>query len=291
MPISAILQLEALTPGKIDQFTGRDVHAAWFARWRATDPAIGDWLHTQSQDPPFSLSPLMGIPNPGRGGCPIRPGQSAWLRVTCLSEPLEGQFKTIWLSGLESTGRFELPAERREAGKEIAALAWKVKVIHLEQQAHPWAATLSYEELSGRRLMDPNPPAQWQLEFATPTSFNSGRGAGGKDKYLPFPMPESLVKSWLRRWQVSAPVAFPEEELIQSAHNNLVVSSYRLHSLPVREGERLRVGCVGRLTLRALDMPPYLRAAVDVLAAYSFFCGSGSHTAQGMGQTRLIGSR
>jgi len=141
---------------------------------------------------------------------------------------------------------------------------------------------LSYEELSRHHLMNPNPPRQWRLEFLTPTTFH------GKKTHLPFPLPESLINSWLRRWQAFSPIALAEDEVLQWARSNLAVSSYRLHTLPAREGERLRVGCVGTLTLRALDMPPYLRAAIDLLAHYAFYCGSGAHTAQGLGQTRCV---
>ena len=170
-------------------------------------------------------------------------------------------------------------------------LQWKVNAILQDDKSHPWVASLPYEDLARTHLMNSNPPRQWQVEFTTPTTFNTGRTTEGRDHHLPFPLPESLLKSWLRRWQAFAPIALPEEELLDWVRSNLAVSAYRLHTLPVREAGHLRMGCVGCLTLRALDMPPYLRAAVDLLAAYSFYCGSGGHTAQGMGQTRLVGSR
>ena len=59
----------------------------------------------------------------------------------------------------------------------------------------------------------------------------------------------------------------PDEELGQWARSNLAVSSYRLNTLPAREGDRLRVGCVGTLTLRAMDMPPEIDALFQVAPA------------------------
>jgi CRISPR-associated endoribonuclease Cas6 len=280
MPLSAVLQLESLAPGRFDGFTGRGVHGFWFKRWAEVDPLTAGRLHSQSQDTPFTLSPLLGLPA-RRGVTSLQAGQAAWLRITCLETRLENTFREKWLEGLEKAGPLELPE----------GVTWQVRAVALEAGSHPWAAAVPYEELSRLHLVNPNPPRQWRLEFFTPTAFNSGRTSAGRDHHLPFPLPESLVKSWLRRWQAFAPIALPEEELLAWARLNLAVSAYRLHSLPVREGEHLRVGGVGWLSLRALDMPPYLRAAVDLLAAYAFFCGSGAHTTQGMGQTRLVESR
>lgn len=291
MPLSAVIHLECLTPGRIGQFTGRGVHGLWFKRWGSVDPALASQLHSETQEAPFTLSPLMGLPPARRGENMIQVGQPAWLRITCLSEALATALIEKWLAGLEQDFTLEIPPARQDGGQEFPGVGWKVSGVSLENGLHPFAARIPYEELAHQRLMASNPPHQWRLEFLTPTAFNTGRTNGGKDNHLPFPLPESLVKSWLRRWQAFAPLALPQEELLTWARSNLAVSAYRLQTQPAREGERLRVGCVGQMTLRALDMPPYLRAAVDLLAGYSFYCGSGSHTAQGMGQTRLLGSR
>ena len=102
MPLSLVLQLESLSSGRIDQFTGRGVHGFWFQRWREVDPATGDRLHQESQESPFTLSPLMGLPRPRKDGLPIQPGQSAWLRITCLSADLAQAVQAKWLDGLQS---------------------------------------------------------------------------------------------------------------------------------------------------------------------------------------------
>ena len=114
-----------------------------------------------------------------------------------------------------------------------------------------------------------------------------------EDRAASYPFSIAILGGWTsqdRRWQSLRRSCIAAEEMMEWMRNNLAVSSYSLRTVPAREGERLRVGCVGTLSLRALDMPPYLRAAVDLLAAYSFYCGSGSHTAQGLGQTRCIGA-
>jgi CRISPR-associated endoribonuclease Cas6 len=293
MPLSTVIHLESIAPGQLDGFTGRGVHGFWFSRWHAVDPALGDQLHNESQEAPFTLSPLMGLARPRRGEVAIQAGQPAWLRITCLTDSLAEAFTGKWLPTLFPGCEVEIPQACQEGEQTIPGVRWKVTGISLDSQSPPFAsvqggpfaAQISYDELSRQHLMDPNPPRGWQLEFLTPTTFH------GKTTHLPFPLPESLVNSWLRRWQAFAPIALPEDELLTWARSNLAVSAYSLRTLPAREGERLRVGCVGSLSLRALDIPPYLRAAVDLLAAYSLYCGSGSHTAQGMGQTQLVSDK
>lgn len=294
MPLSAVIELEALEDARLDSFTGRGVHGFWFGHWHNVDPAYGDALHASSQEAPFTLSPLMFLsPGKGRGessragdGKFVKAGEKAWFRFTTLTDDLTKASRSKWLAGLKIGSRIEVPSERKVGDQVIPGAGWKVTGAVESSGAHPLAGEAGFEELSRRHLMNPNPPRQWRLDFLTPTTFNSGRTSSGKDNHLPFPLPESLVGSWLRRWQAFSPLALPKEEIAQWARANLVVSSFRLNTAPAREGERLRVGCMGWLTLRALDMPPYLRAAVDLLAAFAFYCGSGAHTAQGLGQTR-----
>ena len=102
MPLSTVIHLESLAPGQVDQFTGRGVHGLWFAQWARVDPALGDQLHSESQEAPFTLSPLMGLPR--KRSVTIASGQSAWLRVTCMSDSLAEAFTDKWLKSLETAG-------------------------------------------------------------------------------------------------------------------------------------------------------------------------------------------
>lgn len=274
MLLSILIHLEAQGEGRLDQFTGRGVHGFWFNRWREVDAALGDELHASSNTQPFTLSPLMGLPRGSRGTVQLKPGTAARFRITTLTDASSEAVRTKWLEGLEGKAEAFIPQPR----DEDPGVPWKVTRAEVE-------AEVSYEALSKVHLMNSVPPREWRLDFLTPTTFHGTNG------HLPFPLPDSLVNSWMRRWNAFAPIALPKEELLEWSRGKLVVSSYTLRTLPAREGERLRVGCAGRLTLRALEMPPYLRAAIDLLAHYASFCGSGSHTAQGMGQTRLVERR
>lgn len=283
MPLSVVVKLEALEDGELDMFTGRGVHGLWFETWRTADPALGDRLHQDGQEMPFTLSPLMGLPEGRQWAARVKAGAPAWFRVTALSEELEEAVRGRWLPALQAGGEVFIPAGQEAQGQRFGALRWKVTGYVM--RAGGWDGLAAEEDclaMARRTLMAAVPPRQWRLEFLTPTTFH------GKSGHLPFPLPDSLVGSWMRRWQAFAPLALPGE-LLEWARGSLAVSAYNLQTRPAREGSRLRVGCVGRLTLRALEMPPYLRACVDLLAQYALYCGSGSHTTQGMGQTRLVG--
>ena len=132
--------------------------------------------------------------------------------------------------------------------------------------------------------MASSPPERWRLSFATPTSFH---GVGG---HFPFPLPDVLLRSWLRRWQAFGPVLLPGD-LPERGREGVAVSAYTLKTVPVRDRRRVMIGFIGQMTLRALKMTPGERAAVDLLMAYAFWAGSGHHTTQGMGLTRLLPER
>jgi CRISPR-associated endoribonuclease Cas6 len=278
MPLSVALQLECTADATLDQFTGRGVHGFWFRHWKEVDPVFASELHNDTQVAPFSLSPLMALPRPGRlGVVSIPAGHRAQVVIGALTDGLSEAMRSRWLPGLKPGQSIEIPSERVEEEQVFPGIAWRIADISIEE--------CSYQELSRTHLMNSNPPRQWEIELLTPTTFH------GKVTHLPFPLPESLVGSWLRRWQAFAPIALPEEEVAHWARTHLAISSYNLRTLPAREGDRLRVGCVGKLSLRALEMPPYLRAALDLLVSYARFCGSGAHTAQGLGQTRRVARR
>jgi CRISPR-associated endoribonuclease Cas6 len=267
MLTSLIIAIEAAEKGIINGGTSRAVHGFWYGHWGEVDPEMADQIHQNPETPPFTLSPLMDLPYPSHGKIHVKKGQKAWFRVVSLSETLSRPLVEDWASELPGT-------------VALAGLDWQVAGWTITDEDHPWAGQVSYQALGEKHLFSTQPPRSWNVKFVTPTSF---RGIVG---HLPFPLPDSLVSSWLRRWQAFAPLGLPED-LPDYVREHMVVSSYRLKTIPVRHGKRLTVGCVGDYKLHALDLPPAYRAAVDLLAHYAFYVGSGHRTTQGMGMTRL----
>jgi CRISPR-associated endoribonuclease Cas6 len=267
MPTSAIIQLRASEAGRVPASNGAAVHGLWFHHWHQVEPAIAEALHHPNGVQPFTLSPLMGLPRPNGGSVRVPEGAVAWFRVATLTPRLSSALESAWLPGLPATIR-------------IGGLPWRVEGAAVDG-AHPWAGQADPRALAESRLLASSPPRQWTLEFATPTAF---RGICG---HLPFPLPDSLVGSWLRRWEAFGPVRLPVD-LKERVREGLAVSAFELKTLPVLDKGGLIIGSVGRMRLRALRLTPGERAAVDLLAHYAFWVGSGHHTTQGLGMTRLL---
>jgi CRISPR-associated endoribonuclease Cas6 len=98
-------------------------------------------------------------------------------------------------------------------------------------------------------------------------------------------LPELVFDSWLQRWNALAPLSLPQE-VKTFAQGHLVLSRYQLHTRPVRFGESLYIGFVGRCSFRVLLDDPYWLRLAHLLAAFSFFSGTGHKTTIGLGQTR-----
>jgi CRISPR-associated endoribonuclease Cas6 len=270
MLLAAVIEVEALEHGQLPVATGRLVHGLWFHHWSTCQPEVADELHAE-QSQPFTVSPLMGLALPRHGKITVAAGTRAWFRVTALADKLSTQTAEVWLPTLPQTVR-------------LGPIQWRVIGATADPKAHPWAGWGDPQALAGSALMGHSPPRTWAFEFLTPTTFHGEQG------HLPFPMPYALLGSWLRSWQTFGPVPLPAD-LSEAARSGLVISAYELKTVPVRDRKRLIIGCVGDLHLRALEMAPLERASVDLLARYAFWAGSGHHTPQGFGLTRLVRSK
>jgi len=266
MIVAAVVHLEALEEGAIHRPTGRDVHGLWFEQWRRVDPHLADRLHAGSGPRPFTLSPLIGLPRPRRGAVAVETGRRAWFRITALSDDLSARLEDEWRRCLPEV-------------VVLGGLRWRVVGATVDEEKHPWAGWAELQRLAEERLLNRSPPDAWQVTLSTPTAFHGAEG------HIPFPLPNLLLGSWLRRWQAFGPVRLPSD-LVERARTGLVVSAYALKTVPLQDGRRITIGCVGNVTLRAPRMKPGERAALDLLAAYAFWCGSGHRTTQGMGMTR-----
>jgi CRISPR-associated endoribonuclease Cas6 len=266
MLLSAVVTLQAIETGAFQADTGRVVHGLWFHHWKSVNPTIADRLHGSGGAQPFTLSPLMDLPQPHHNRISVKSGERAWFRVTALTKELAVLLDEEWLAGLPS----ELT---------LGGLGWQVTRIATE--GHPWAARADMQSLAEARLLASRPPDRWKLHFATPTAFHGEAG------HFPFPLPNVLVGSWLRRWREFGPVELPDD-LPERIRRGMVVSAYELKTLPLRDRRRVMIGSVGQMTMQALKLSPGERAAVDLLVSYAFWAGSGHRTTQGMGMTRLL---
>jgi CRISPR-associated endoribonuclease Cas6 len=142
----------------------------------------------------------------------------------------------------------------------------------------------SYEALYQTLVAtEPQAPTRFELKFLTPTAFSQGR------VHIPLPVPMSLFRSWLERWNHFAPVYLGSDELIGYLGESIVLARHRLQSqiFPVHTGRI--TGFTGEITLQVLSrIDPLIANVTDLLVQYSNFSGTGMKTRLGMGSTQLI---
>ncbi len=281
MLLAAVVYLEALSSGVLTTDTGPAVQGLWFARWKELDAALATAIHSRDGDatpPPYTLSPLLGLPLPRQARVDVATGARAWLRITVLDPALTPEVLNRWLPNLPE---FELPTD--------SGLFWAARGFAARHQEHPWAAQVDQGALVRQSLLTSPAPCRWMLEFARPTTFRSG------EVDLPFPLPELLVRSWMDRWQTYGLVPLPKD-LPERVRDGIMVSRYELRTACVPASTHSAVGFVGQMSLEAAlrmrkqerVLTNEERSAVDLLCHYAFFAGTGRRTAQGMGMTQLL---
>lgn len=284
MPAAYILYLEAQHDGAIYGATGQHAAGLWLNSRRGPDPELGDALHDERPLRQFTVSPLLGLTNVRHGVTRVATGDEARVRLTILDESIRPR--------LPEDGRLGLPDEVTCGG-----VAWRVRGVSHDPADHPGAGLSSYAELRDRHRHG-DAPGRWALAFESPTAFHLQDGA-----VMPFPLPGLLVAGWLNRWNEYSPCPLLEADdspggFLARVEAGLRVSRYRLKTVSFRfrhpgpDGRRTRevpqIGCVGDLALDGSALAAADRAAVASLVDFAFYCGSGHHTAMGMGQTRII---
>lgn len=186
------------------------------------------------------------------------------------------QFYTLTASGLSGTTSKLVAA--LDLGQEIECAGGQFVVCERSQQ------NTTYEALYQQHVAnEPNPQYRHQLKFITPTAFSQRR------LYLPLPVPELMLRSWLTSWNEFAPIYLGGDELISYLNEVVAISRHRLQttSMPVHKG--WVIGFTGEVTLTLLKRTDALLAqVVALLTAYSEFCGTGIKSRLGMGQTKVI---
>lgn len=284
MPLAAVLYLRALHDGALYGATGQHAAGFWLNSWRELDAKVGDTLHDDRPLRQFTVSPLLGLTRVRRGVTLVTAGDEARLRLTALDDREQVGLLTDWL--------LHLPAEGT-----IGGVGWRFAGLALAPADHPGAGVATYGALRDRYRGE-SPPDRWGIAFESATAFHLQ-----DDRILPFPLPDLLVAGWLNRWNEYSPCPLlasgdSTADFLRRVEAGLRVSAYRLKTVSFRfrhegpDGRRTQevpqIGCVGELTLDGAALAPADRAAVSTLVDFAFYCGSGHHTAMGMGQTRIV---
>lgn len=251
MPTHYTFILDASIVGELPPYPGRALHGLcydWIARG---DADLAEQLHTMTGPAPFTVALL-----PARRASP--PRLSLALLDDTLCPAVEaGIAQTPEITVLDQT--FALPA----AGPDMQRVSY----------------TSLAASVRGERRM--------RLRFVTPTSFHI------RNMHQPLPIPVSSYQSWLRHWNVFA----PEELHINVAVLDLVVehvavARYRLHTKLAELGNNRKmvgfIGTVDYLILQPGKLGDDWIGAINLLANYAPYCGTGHKTTQGMGKTERL---
>lgn len=251
-----VVQLGAASKKVIPASLGRAIHAQVMNWLSLGDAETADSIH-RSQDAPFSLSGLRGY---RRQGC-TQPGDDFIFRISLL----DGALINPLLRGIEQWGNKPL---------SLGDCPFVIRSVYSLPGTHPLAHASDYTILANT----PKVSGDITLNFLSPTSFKQVQAI------QPFPLPELVFGSLLRRWNAFAPA----EQKFSTVEWKGLVCAFELktHALKLEGGAE--IGAEGWVRYRFPD-PEQARVAT-VLARYAFFAGVGRKTAMGMGQTCLVNS-
>ncbi|NJM60705.1 MAG: CRISPR system precrRNA processing endoribonuclease RAMP protein Cas6 [Oscillatoriales cyanobacterium RU_3_3] len=154
----------------------------------------------------------------------------------------------------------------QDIGREIALAG----VVCRLEDSTDIARSSSYQILA-----ESPPQKSIELEFLSPTSFKQIKTV------QPFPLPELVFGSLLRRWNAFAPelLQFPAVEW------SAVTASFELQTRALKMKGGAEIGAVGWVKYQFSDAEQAKIAAV--LAQFAAFSGVGRKVSMGMGQVKL----
>ena len=280
MPHSLVLNFSPASPIPPGFTAGKNIHGLFLNLVSAVDAELGDRMHQNQANKPFTLSPLQ------RGTVqslqwkhlkPIGPGTLCWWRVSLLDDRLFGQLSQLWLN-LNP----DRPWHLGPANLHITS------ILGTPQSTQPWANFCDYAQLyeqastTHRRLT---------LQFFTPTAFRQGK----YDSSLP--TAERVFGSLLRRWNYYSGIEFPKEivGVVQDSSFDVrteVASDPRgqfQHTGAKTNPCNSFTGCVGRVTFQLLGkVDSTTIQQLNALADFALYAGVGRKTPMGMGMGRRM---
>jgi CRISPR-associated endoribonuclease Cas6 len=255
MPVTAIINLRALSKGKLSRSFHCLMHPVFLDRISKTDEKFGKTLHDAGIMPPFSISPVMNIEKQ------VVINESYWVRIGILNEELEEMFflsteKGVWREPIQLESHFF----------EVEEIVWG------NPDGFEWSGRNSYSDMIHNSVTC----RKISVFALSPMSFKKG------DLHYPLPEPSLLFGNLLRRWNQFSKIGLPEDYDfgdVSFAHFNIQTQPYAL-----RKGGTV-LGATGKMTFIFQNEISQLCHA---LLQFAFFSGIGVKTTQGMGMCRIV---
>ena len=264
-------------PARIPAEQGAAIYAWTLRRIETVDASLSRALHDSDGLKPLTTSTLQDTGPRDRGMVRLVPQRTYSLRLTTLDETVGRAL----LAGLRQ-------ADPAATCLELGGACLRIQRVMLTHSEHAWAAATRYAELLEQHtLSGGHLPDTLTLQFHSPTLFR----INGQDQ--PLCHPAWVFGSYLRQWQAFAPLELPSD-LGDYIQQGVTLGRFELSSgyVPVEQGHKGgHVGFMGRATFRLRIRDTYYMRLVHLLAAYSFWCGTGYRTTVGLGQTSLLPAR
>lgn len=224
-------------------------------------------LHTGSELRPFTASDLAGHNRYGR----VLPHRTYAIRLTSLTAPLSSALLKAATEGDLRLG-------------ETLVLT-NAEFMLVSDIAFPREAiTTRYRDLAlACQPSERKEASEIRLWLASPTTFKRD------DKQMPFPLPDLLFGSLLRKWNAFCPPALVLPDgpvgITEYAAKYVAISRYDLQTIPVRGKEAgVAIGAMGHVSYADLGGDLNMHAALHLLASFAPYAGVGARTTTGLGQ-------
>jgi CRISPR-associated endoribonuclease Cas6 len=248
---------------------GRSLHGLFISLLADASPTLADQLHSPMPIKPFTVSMLRGRLLRRSNQQLVSPDETYQVRYTVLADDVFAALSHILLGKYLYHETVSLDGQPFEI----------VNIAVEPAKSRGWACLASYEQLYEQARADDC----IALRFASPTTFRTG------DVNLLFPLPMSVFGSYLRKWEAFSPISM-EDGLLDFIAGQVVAERYELQTRVVQYGNFQVNGFTGVCHYRVLGGDGELVRAVNVLADFALFAGTGQKTTQGLGQTKRVRS-
>ena len=297
MPHSLVLNLLPVAPIPTQFLTGRHLHALFLNLVSAVDSDLSAYLHDQTNEKAFSLSPLqVGTKEVSAQGKlpekkqvllaaaranshalqwehkqPIRENTPLWWRISLLDDSLFDRLTQLWLqlnfvsTALEEARPWHLgPAD-----------LYITDIVNAPQSSQPWVNFCTYAQLYERAS---ETERQIAFTFCTPTNFRQGTYDSA------MPTRESIFGSLANRWNKYSKIAIAPTFI-----EAIFPSFFDIKTEIAVDSRSKFIGCVGEVSYRIMgDVNPVDIKQINALADFALYSGVGRKTPMGMGMTRRL---
>lgn len=241
---------------------GEALHGFFYNVLKTHQPALAARLHRSTAETPFTLSPFLESVEIKEGYCFLKKDKPATFRLTFLDE----EILTATVAALFNT---------IAQGTNLEFCGKPVSISQVNLQRGKMVSFTSFDKILAEAKAEPIVT----LEFFSPTCFKAGK------TQMLFPEPRLVFSSLLKKWNAFSTSKIPPESIPELA--SIKVASYDLHTSLVRFSNYKIIGSMGRITYELPRGTPQVKA-LNALADFAFYAGTGAKTTMGMGQTRRL---